>query len=611
MSGIRASSGIPPTLAGSAASPASGQGSVAAMSAAPSTGQGSGLPANSGQAQQPEASTRQLQANTLVSAVVMARTSTDHLIVHTAVGNFRITTPLPFPLGSQIAFEVIDNQDVILARIVTLNGRDISPPLEVRLLPTVDKAPLPAESYSRIGQLAPPATRAVPPLLAAASAAAPLASLPRQQIPPAPLSSAPQGAAPASPPPTSALSGAVLSAATAAAAAQEAFSPAEGNRIAPGLSAYQRTAGAATTNVADAAVTDRSQLPTAAPVAPHSRPQLVTAEVVRAPAALAGAPAGLLPLTEGAKLNLILRSHTTDAGLTPRDGIYQGTVIAIARAPETTGAARITLHAPIGTLAFNSPLPPSIGTTIQFAIAEEIAAFPLPEGDARIAGRRAPQNSLMADWQNLREALNHVARVDPVIAQSVIHQIIPQANARLPNSLLFFMVALNFGAVDKWLGADFTAALRSSGRGALLQALDDDFKSLSRLQSDAGGQDWKSLNFPFFDGTNLRQVRMFYRRHGSAEEDERPETTRFVIELNLTRSGQMQLDGLFKARSFNLAIRSHAELGEEMRLHINALFNEHLSISGLKGQLTFRAGAPFALDPLAEWEGQGSETAPR
>src|SRR5690606_22920473 len=138
------------------------------------------------------------------------------------------------------------------------------------------------------------------------------------------------------------------------------------------------------------------------------------------------------------KLNLILRSHTTDAGLTPRDGIYQGTVIAIARAPETTGAARITLHAPIGTLAFNSPLPPSIGTTIQFAIAEEIAAFPLPEGDARIAGRRAPQNSLMADWQNLREALNHVARVDPVIAQSVIHQIIPQANARLPNSLLFF-----------------------------------------------------------------------------------------------------------------------------------------------------------------------------
>ena len=142
----------------------------------------------------------------------------------------------------------------------------------------------------------------------------------------------------------------------------------------------------------------------------------------------------------------------------------------------------------------------------------------------------------------------------------------------------------------------------------MLQALEEDFATFSRLQSDNGGQDWKSLNFPFFDGNNLRQIRMFHRRHKNPEGvDGEAETTRFLIELNLTTSGPLQLDGLFKNRIFDLAVRSHKDVKEEMRQHIGKLFSEHMEISGLNGQLTFKTLTPFPIDPLKEWE-ESAET---
>jgi hypothetical protein len=159
------------------------------------------------------------------------------------------------------------------------------------------------------------------------------------------------------------------------------------------------------------------------------------------------------------------------------------------------------------------------------------------------------------------------------------------------------------GSIEKWLGRDFANALKAAGRIPLLNTLEDDFATFSRLQSDTGGQDWKSLNLPFFDGHNIRQVRMFHRQHGNSDSaDGEEKTTRFVIELNLTKSGQLQLDGLFKQLAFNLAVRSNQDIPEDMRLHIGKLFNEHMEISGLKGQLIFKTVPSFPIDPLSEWE---------
>ncbi|MEH6547979.1 MAG: hypothetical protein V7701_16195, partial [Sneathiella sp.] len=247
--------------------------------------------------------------------------------------------------------------------------------------------------------------------------------------------------------------------------------------------------------------------------------------------------------------------------------------------------------------------PPAVGGTIEFAVADKITAFPLTYTDIQQPGSREPMMRIMGDWQNLRQAMNVVALQDPVLAQSVANAIIPQASSQLSSGLLFFMAALKLGSVEKWLGQDFKMALEASGRTALLRALDEDFATFSRLQSDSGGQDWKSLNFPFFDGQNLRQIRMFHRQnHRQDGSDEDNPSTRFVIELSLSQSGPLQLDGIFSPRQFDLILRSEQEIPGQMKLHILSLFSENMEISGMRGQLVFKKISPFPVDPLAEWE---------
>lgn len=602
MSGIRASSGIPPTLAGSATSPASGQGPVVPTTAAPSAGQGNDLAANGRTPEPASPPARQLPVNTSIEAVVMARTATDHLILHTYAGNFRVTTPIPIPLGSHLTLEIIEAEEVITARLIAINGRDVASPITVRLLPTVDKPMTSQEVYSRIGQFAPTVDKTTLPLMPTrppATAASPLPATPEPAAPIPRQSSQQSVARMPAPSATPATATAVQAAGMTVTASGGKETPAS-----PFPAAYRRVGEPVTMAPSSGGAVPAASIAAnkAAAMEQNLRPPIVNAEVLRAHAS----PLPLFPaagkIAEGATIPILLRPDNAGAPLSHREGVYQGTVIAIARAADVAGVSRVTLQTPLGVIAVNSALPPSIGTIVEFAIADEIALFPLPDKEIRAGGERPPRHPLTADWATLREALNHVAHTDPVVAQNAFSQIIPQANARLPANLLFFIVALGFGSVDRWLGPDFSNALRSSSRGDLLKVLDDDFKSLARLQSDAGGQDWKSLSFPFFDGSNLRQVRMFYRRHGNPADEERPETTRFVIDLNLTRSGPVQLDGLFKLRELNLAIRSHNELPETMRLDINRIFTDHMSISGLKGLLTFRTGAPFPIAPEAEWE---------
>ncbi|MZR30192.1 hypothetical protein [Sneathiella litorea] len=574
MSGIRSPSGVPSGLTGTANSPASGQGPITPAAPATAPGNESSLPTNTPRPK-PAAT---ISENTPINAVVMAKSTNENVVLHTEFGNFRMTTPTPLPLGSHIVFEVIELQEVILARLLSMNGKDISPPLDIRLLPTVEKTASGAEGYLKAGQLHPlelkAGMQALASLLPGVKAEAMLPKIP------APLSAMMPDLR-------------VASSSGSVATIQDGRSLGMNQQ---GLAAYQRyhnpSAPASSSPYGTSISSSGNQF------------HVVEADILRLSALAKGdASKGSGSLVDGAKINLIIRPQQMDGLLSSRPGLFQGTVIAASTELATNGSSRVTLQTPLGTLSFNSSTPLATGTTVQFALANNIGAFPLPNAEAQQAGGRLPAIGAMGDWQNLREALNLVAHHDPIIAQTVISQIMPQANAQLSNTLLFFMAALNLGSIEKWLGQDFTLALKAAGRNSLLNALEDDFATFSRLQSEPGGQDWKALNFPFFDGTNLRQVRMFLRNHKNPNNtDNEKDTTRFIIELNLTKNGQIQLDGLFKRHLFDLAIRSHQAIPEEMRLHIGKLFNEHMEISGLKGQLIFKTVPSFPIDPLAEWE---------
>ncbi len=75
------------------------------------------------------------------------------------------------------------------------------------------------------------------------------------------------------------------------------------------------------------------------------------------------------------------------------------------------------------------------------------------------------------------------------------------------------------------------------------------------------------------------------------EEEESDQGARFVIDLNLSQLGRLQLDGLLKKenRQFDLIIRSDNYLPPEIQNNIRGIFQKAMELTNNTGGLTFQA----------------------
>ena len=104
--------------------------------------------------------------------------------------------------------------------------------------------------------------------------------------------------------------------------------------------------------------------------------------------------------------------------------------------------------------------------------------------------------------------------------------------------------------------------------------------------------------FPFFDGQELIQMWGFYREQKREEQRNKQTAMRFVLELNLSNLGSLQLDGLINGRRFDLIVRSLAQLSSEVRQKIMAIFERSTLATGLSGTLIFSTDEIFPQSPL-------------
>ena len=96
---------------------------------------------------------------------------------------------------------------------------------------------------------------------------------------------------------------------------------------------------------------------------------------------------------------------------------------------------------------------------------------------------------------------------------------------------------------------------------------------------------------------------MFTQQQKSAEGD--PEdgdgdpATRFVIELDLSEIGGLQLDGLVQEKRFDLILRSRQELPQNVRRDLSQIMGSSLGATGFEGSLVFEAG-DFPVNPMED-----------
>ena len=194
----------------------------------------------------------------------------------------------------------------------------------------------------------------------------------------------------------------------------------------------------------------------------------------------------------------------------------------------------------------------------------------------------------------LREAVTALSAADPTLATQFVRSVLPQANTQLASTLLFFLAATRGGDVRGWMGGRVATALEESGRADLMPKLAAELSAPARTAPDSIAGEWRSQPIPLYQDGEVGGMAVHVRRPGEddgGDGDGSADGRRFLIDVDLSRMGPLQFDGLIRDRRFDLVIRSKAAFPDSMRQDIRTLFRDASEAVGLHGGLTFQAGS--------------------
>jgi len=274
--------------------------------------------------------------------------------------------------------------------------------------------------------------------------------------------------------------------------------------------------------------------------------------------------------------------------------ITSGQVLSgIVSASPSPNATVVQTHA--GPISLAAPANLPVGTTVQLEVLSQ-----LPNQSNGVDGTASKRMGLFMlqsrQWPALDEAFNALRESNPTAAMQLINAAMPRPDAALAANILQFLMGVRSGEVAAWIGDGPARALQRD-KPDILNRLREDFRSLGRLAEEPVSGDWRALPVPMASGAEIQQIQLLMRKIQGDEEDkeDRPGPgTRFIVDVDLSRMGRLQLDGYVQddTMRFDLVIRSEARLADKVQNDIRAIFEETEEITGTSGGLSFQAAPP-------------------
>lgn len=201
-------------------------------------------------------------------------------------------------------------------------------------------------------------------------------------------------------------------------------------------------------------------------------------------------------------------------------------------------------------------------------------------------------------WPIMQEIQATLIQANPQVAQAFSNII---ANAAAPVQLnataLFFIAALRSGDLQSWVGDKAIETLKRAGKSDLLNRLGNEMSSLARLSSEPAPQEWRTLSLPMAWQNDIHKLVMHYRReneNGADNEQNGTGTkTRFIMDLNLSQMGKVQLDGLFIGNPegigrLDLILRTEQGFSQAMKQDMRVAYKNALEDTNFTGELSFQ-----------------------
>lgn len=282
------------------------------------------------------------------------------------------------------------------------------------------------------------------------------------------------------------------------------------------------------------------------------------------------------------------------------------------------------LQTPLGVVRLPAQTALPVGSSLQFRLVQTtpppLATLSVGSPTQPISTQPAPLLELATGWTSLQQLLDVLANRFGLTAGLPLSipglYTAPQAQpAFTPRDvgpgILLFLSMLRGGDLREWLGTTNAEWLEKNGYGNLLKKAQNEFASLGAQYAEPKASGWQALFFPVAVDGMLQQVRLFTKRDRKQRqpgEPEKPDDTRFVLELDLTQLGELQLDGFVRKHprevQFDMVIRSLLPLSPEIQQDILAIYNASGAIAGFRGGLTFQHVREFPVSPMKDIAGQ-------
>ena len=199
-------------------------------------------------------------------------------------------------------------------------------------------------------------------------------------------------------------------------------------------------------------------------------------------------------------------------------------------------------------------------------------------------------------WPIMQEIQQTLAHTTPQTAQ-VFNTVLPNAAApaQLGTSVLFFVAAMRSGDVQGWLGDKAIDALKRAGKTDILGRLGREITAMARMNTDTISGDWRAMSLPLAWQNDINKIALYYRNEdegSNAAEHGAGKKTRFIMDLNLSQIGKVQLDGLFIGKDgagrLDLVLRTEQSFTQAMKQTMRQAYTDALHETHITGELSFQ-----------------------
>ena len=219
-------------------------------------------------------------------------------------------------------------------------------------------------------------------------------------------------------------------------------------------------------------------------------------------------------------------------------------------------------------------------------------------------GMNVPSMVNQPSWKNMIQFVDEIASVFPMLTSQSLMSLIPNTAQpkSFPAAALLFLAAAKGGDLSGWLG---TKIMRPNDNGQTISK-----KTIDLLMRDVATQtgctatpsdppmvqsnaDWRGHILPLILGADIHQATFWAKGdegNQTGGDDQKIGGTRFVVDLSLSRMGDVYFDGLIhpEKQTFDLALITEREISTPMQNSIKSIWHTTLGGLGLDGVITFK-----------------------